>query len=632
MTVENNCLNTLVGLPDVLGGFLCNNEGLVVTAQMPDYLAFEQVVKAAKLLSQQRSAASAAVGAVERCEFRYLEYKFFVYYLPEGSLFLLCRPKANAQRIDFEIDLFRDELRTLFAGTPVMAVGKETTPDADSVVDEQGDAPVAKNRAFVWATLLCLVIIVGAGAFMYFSGALSATPQQAPAVAAQTAVPKAAAPQPPAAPEPVAEPVAATVEAEVLLRIAGSATIGSQLAPEIAMAFMQQEMYAGDVRYVKGDMAGTTRVEATLGDGRHVAIEFISGDSASAFNGLKQGQCDIGMSSRPVNAAEMTLLQEIGPMNNPASEHILALDGIAVILHSVNGLDVLSKQQIADIFTGKITDWGSLPQSRLNGPINLYGRGIDSGTGSVFSHLTLADRDFASGITLVGDDNSLAEKVANDTKGIGFVALPYAHKAKAVAIAQQDAASVYPTPFTIATEDYPLARRLYFYTSVNPKNYLTRPFVQFALGDAGQVAARKSGFVELSIDKIKPPVPKSAPEEYVQSIVDASRLSLNFRFRSGSSELDNRGRRDLERLVNYLIRPENRNKSIRLLGFADSRGERRANCYLSQIRAEKVATILQWRGVQTDLVKGFCEDMPIASNATALGRDKNRRVEVWLTE
>ncbi len=632
MTAENNCLDALVSLPEVLGGFLCDNEGQVVKAQMPDYLAFDQVVKAAKLLSQQRSAASAAVGAVERCEFRYLEYKFFVYYLPEGSLFLLCRAKANAQRLDFEVDLFREELATLLTNGDggKSAPASEPSGSYASSPETRDVAPAKKSKGMLWVALATLVVLAGAGGYFFMAGP-SSDPQQS--VTAKTTAPTSRPATPVAAPAPApAKPKVASQPAEVLLRVAGSATIGSQLAPEIAMAFMQQEMFGGDVRYVKGDKPGVTRVEATLGDGRHVAIEFVSSTSAAAFSGLQQEQCDIGMSSRPVNEEELRQLAAIGPLNNPASEHILALDGITVILHPVNGLDILSKQDVADIFTGKITDWSQLPQSRLDGPIHTYGRNIASGAGSVFSHLVLFNNDFATTMHELADDNSLAEKVANDTAGIGFVSLPYAHKAKAVAISQDGAPSVYPTPFTIGTEDYPLARRLYLYTSVNPKNYLTRPFIQFALGDAGQVAARKSGFVELSIDKIKPPVPANAPEEYRQAIAGASRLSLNFRFRSGSSELDNRGRRDLERLVNYLIKPENRNKSIRLFGFADSRGERKANCYLSGIRAEKVATILQWRGVQTDMVKGFCEDMAIASNATALGRDKNRRVEVWLAE
>ncbi len=638
MIKENKCLDALAALPEVLGAFLCNSSGAVLASKMPEYLALDQVEKAAKLLSQQRAAASAAVGDVQRCEFRYLEYKFFVYYLPEGTLFVLCRPKANAQRIDFEIELFRDELKAILEGGNAVSPQEpraESQPEAVAPV-VKNEPKSEKNNTFLLVAVACLVLLaVAGGAFFY----LSNSPRPQPAVVtnqpSQSAKPQqtapAAAPAVQAQPEP-ATPAAAPVKTEVVLRIEGSETIGHQLAPEIAMAFMTKEMYAGDVQLVKDGKNSSQRVEATLGDGRHVAIEFIPSGSNGAFTCLEQGRCDIGMSSRPISSTELAKLESIGPMNSPASEHILALDGIAVVLHSVNGLDVLSKQQIADIFTGKIASWEQLPGSGLKGAINLYGRSMASGTGRIFSRLALDGQELAGAMNIVARDQDVADKVAGDTNAIGFVSMPYIAKAKAVAISQEEAGSVYPTPFTIATEDYPLARRLYFYTAVNPKNYLTRPFVQFALGDAGQAAADASGFVKLTIDKIKPPIPDTAPEEYRQAVANASRLSLNFRFKSGSSELDNRGRRDLERLVNFLTMPENRNKSIRLLGFADSRGERKANCYLSEVRADKVATILQWRGIKTEIVKGFCEDMPIASNTTALGRDKNRRVEVWLGE
>ena len=627
---NNNCLNALVSLPDVLGAFLSNNDGQVVAANMPDYLASDQIFKAAKLLSQQRGAASAAVGALERCEFRYLEYKFFIYYLPDGVLFLLCRPKANAQRIDFEVDLFGDDLKVLLDQNEVFDDFSTLESPVTKSIDTTDQVPVKKNKKLVWVVVILLLGVAGLAGYFYGFDSISEQPESSVSFDPPSSPP---APSAPAVAETqTADSPQKEQPVEVLLRVAGSPTIGAQLAPEVAVAFMKQEMHGKDVRLTQGKADTTTRVEATLGNGKQVAIEFSLSTSADAFSCLKSGTCDIGMSSRPVNHQEMSQLADIGPMNNPASEHILALDGIAVILHPVNGLDVLSRQQLAAIFNGTIDDWSQLPNSQLSGKINVYGRNVRSGTGSVFSRIILNNSSFSARMTEVVNDNKLAESVAKDTKGIGFVSLPYAKTAKAIAISQQGAASVYPTAFTIATEDYPLSHRLYFYTSVNPENYLTRPFVQFALRDAGQVAASNSGLIPLSIDKVKVPIVENAPEEYRQAIAGSSRLSLNFRFKSGSSELDNRGRRDLERLVGFLTRGENQNKAIRLFGFTDSRGERAANCYLSKIRAEKVATILQWRGVQTEIIKGFCDDMPIASNTTANGRDKNRRVEVWLAE
>lgn len=631
MTMNSLCLEELVTVPGVLGAFICQPAGNVIMSKMPQHFASGHVEGAAFELYKQQNAPPVTVGSLSRCEFSYHDFKFYVYVLEKGALFVLCRRKIEVALLDNKIGLWLGELNSLV--TQDSGPKKQSKPLKTSGKTSAGVPPFL----FVGVTLLVVIGLAG-GAFFYFKNSSSpivAVVEQAPVAADSEAL--SAEPAPAPAPQPVVtapakadSPVVSEAKAEVVLRIEGSSTLGDQLTPQIAMAFMKEEMFAGDVYIAKGEKEHHQRVVGSLGDGRHVAIDFVTSNSNSAFSCLEAGTCDIGMSSRGVTPAEMIQLEKIGPMNNSASEHILALDGIAVILHAVNKLDHLELQKIADIFTGKITSWSELPESGLSGPIQLYGRGETSGSSAVFRYLALHDAPFAEGMIRADSDEQLADQVADDKNGIGFVSLPYMNHAKPVAIEQDGADPVFPTPFTIATEDYPLSRRLFLYTAVNPKNYLARPFFQFALGEKGQDISRDRGFVSLTIDKIKSPVPASAPDNYRQSVAGADRLSLNFRFKSGSSELDNRGKRDLERLISFLIKPEHRAKSIRLLGFADSRGERAANCYLSKIRAEKVATILQWRGITTEAIEGFCDDMPIATNATALGRERNRRVEVWL--
>jgi len=68
-----------------------------------------------------------------------------------------------------------------------------------------------------------------------------------------------------------------------------------------------------------------------------------------------------------------------------------------------------------------------------------------------------------------------------------------------------------------------------------------------------------------------------------------------------------------------------------LLGFSDALGGDCANQRLSQQRATAVATELATYGVRPAVVHGFGSAAPIASNETGAGRERNRRVEVWLT-
>ena len=107
-------------------------------------------------------------------------------------------------------------------------------------------------------------------------------------------------------------------------------------------------------------------------------------------------------------------------------------------------------------------------------------------------------------------------------------------------------------------------------------------------------------------------------------------MNLSFRFRQGSSNLDNKAIRDLDRLLGTMAAPKFQDYGLLLIGFADALGGETANMKISMERAGVVARELGVRGVQAELVKGFGSALPVATNSTQLGRDKNRRVEVWL--
>jgi phosphate transport system substrate-binding protein len=88
--------------------------------------------------------------------------------------------------------------------------------------------------------------------------------------------------------------------------------------------------------------------------------------------------------------------------------------------------------------------------------------------------------------------------------------------------------------------------------------------------------------------------------------------------------------RDLDRVVGYLAMPPNRARRLLLLGFADNQGAESANEGISRLRAEAVARVLKQRGVVPAATEGFGSALPIAPNTTPEGREKNRRVEVWV--
>ncbi len=633
--MDTTCLEELVTLPHVDGAFVSHADGRVIAQKMPDFLAPEQLQKAVRLLNQNRSAASAAVGPVNFCEFRYSNHRIFIYYLKHGQLMLLCGSQVSPARVALEVDMKKAELESLLANraTPKAHAPAASHHNKPTDMPNEGEERCPeKSRGALMPVLISvaflLIALLGVGFFFLWDGRhsqvqIAQTSIQGVTKQIQATVETAAA-------MPLAKQGSTPLPAETILRLHGSNTIGARLAPALVKEFLAQELKAQNINSVAGKIGDEQSIEAVLPDNHRVAVEIHAHGSSTSFKDLNQDLCDIGMASRPIKQKEVDMLQRFGDMTSPASEHILALDGIAVIVHPANNLERLSQQQIAAIFSGQIQDWSEYPASGLTGPIKVIARDEKSGTWDTFKHLVLQGEALKGQAERIEDSRELTNKVATNTNAIGFIGLPYIKPAKAISVSETGTDAVYPTPFTVATEDYPLARRLFLYLPENTTSTLSKAFIEFALGFDGQKIAQQIGFVELTINKQHPVIAADAPQSYLDETNSAARLSLNFRFRSGSSNLDNRGLRDIDRLVKFLNIPENRGQGIKLFGFSDSLGQRAANCALSANRAQKVASILQAHGITVETTHGYCDDMPVASNKSASGRERNRRVEVWI--
>jgi len=432
-------------------------------------------------------------------------------------------------------------------------------------------------------------------------------------------------------PGPAAPPLPpAAAHSDVVLRIHGSNTVGEKLTPALVEAFLRSKGATGIVTLPGSAPVAKTMVATVAGRPRPVAVEIHAHGSSTAFSDLSGGTADLGQSSRRIKPEEAaSLAEKHGDLSKPGSEHVVALDGLAVIVHPQNPVTSLGIDQIAKVFAGTIRNWSELGGSPA--PIVLYARDDVSGTWDTFKHLVLAPGglELDASARRFESSGELSDSVARDPGGIGFIGLPYVRASKALSVsAQTGGFALVPTAFTVGTEDYPLSRRLYFYAPAGSTNETMREFVNFALSDPGQEIVRQVGFVSQNVALERPRIDAAVPSEYRKATNDSERLSLNFRFESNSENLDGKALRDLERVVAFLDR--DRGREVVLFGFTDDRGDDRANAALSRKRAEVVAHALEARGVHSKQVHGFGEALPVASNATDDGRNRNRRVEVWV--
>ncbi len=413
-----------------------------------------------------------------------------------------------------------------------------------------------------------------------------------------------------------------------ILRLAGSNTIGDSLGPALAAAFLKDQG-ATAVRILPGSQPDEKTVQGILPGDRFVSsITIAAHGSATAFQGLAANRCDIGAASRRINPAEAAKLASMGNFYSAGSEHILGLDGIAVIVNSANPVTELSVDQLRRIFAGKMTNWSEAGPS--HGGIDIYARNDNSGTYDTFKSLILSGLPLTSSAQRFEDSNALSAAVSADPNGIGFIGLPFVHNARALAVSEQGTGALLPTKLTVATEDYALARRLYLYTPANPRNKYTRMFVAFALSKQGQDVVGANGFVAQTAVPESQAVFANAPIDYRQLTQNAERLPLDFRFQFGESVQDNKALVDMDRVVSMIADQKIAGSKLMLFGFADNIGTPAANQALSLDRARVIEGQFVQRGIKPAVVRGFGSSLPVASNESANGREKNRRVEIWI--
>ena len=414
-----------------------------------------------------------------------------------------------------------------------------------------------------------------------------------------------------------------------VLRIQGSNTIGAQLGPALVAGLLDKQG-AGSIQQQPGTQPNEIRVTGLLPSGQKVSIDVAAHGSSTGFAALKTGQADLAASSRPIKNAEVRELAGLGDLRSQDAEQVIAIDGVAVILHPANPVRELSINQLAKIFSGEIHDWEQL--GGTGGAIHLYARDQQSGTFDTFNELVLTrfGKSLARDAQRFESSEGLSDEVSNDRQAIGFIGLPYVRRAKAVAIIDGESKPMLPSISLIATEDYPLSRRLYFYLPSDSKQRWAKALVRFAQSPQGQSIVAQNGFVAQTVQAVKVRATAEMPADYQNLTREAERLSVDFRFAQGSASLDTKARLDLKRVVDYLKAHDKLNQKVTLVGFGDAKSDPSRAQLLSKLRAMAVRRELLKGDVILRDVRGFGDEMPVATNDVDEGRIKNRRVEVWV--
>ena len=151
--------------------------------------------------------------------------------------------------------------------------------------------------------------------------------------------------------------------------------------------------------------------ESYMAANKDVTVNYNPTGSGSGITAVKEGTCDIGLSSRALKDEEKAAgLQET----------VLAYDGIAIIVHHDNPVSDLGIEQIAKLYTGEITNWKDV--GGKDAQVVLIGREAASGTRDGFESIT-STKDkcqYRQELTSTGD---VITAVSQNPDAIGYASL-----------------------------------------------------------------------------------------------------------------------------------------------------------------------------------------------------------------
>ena len=206
-------------------------------------------------------------------------------------------------------------------------------------------------------------------------------------------------------------------------------------------------------------------------------VTVTGGGTGVGISALLDQTTDIAMASRAIKFSEV----------------IVAYDALAVVVHPSNPVKQLTRQQLEDIFRGKVTNWQQVGGDDRK--IVVYSRETSSGTYEFFKESVLKNKNYMSSSLSMPATGAIIQSVSQTRGAIGYVGLAYVSpRIKTLAVSYDGQHYAAPTLENAINKTYPIVRPLYYY--YNRKNAsVVAPLLDFILSAAGQKIIKESGYI-----------------------------------------------------------------------------------------------------------------------------------------
>jgi phosphate transport system substrate-binding protein len=414
---------------------------------------------------------------------------------------------------------------------------------------------------------------------------------------------------------------------KAVIRIVGAPDAGTALIPPLFRSFARER------GLIYQPVFGGTGYAAIMADpetGKTLAeISFSPAAPDAATAAVVAGEADLTVAAF---AAE------------GLGKQALAMDALVTIVARDNPTPSIATRDLVGVLAGEITNWQDVGGPDM--PIVLHALEADLDVQRALE--ARLGREVKATVRH-GDLASMAAAVAKDPYALAITGQAARGAAKGLPLNDSCGYALVPSPLAVKANDYPLSLPIYLLTPQRRLPLLTREFLEFLTTPAAQTTIAAAGYVDRGVERVVmtdagrlDTAIKGAGEEttvadlqsLVQAMTGVDRLSFTFRF-DDSGGMDANSQQNLKDLTQLLLAGQYADETLVLAGFSDGQGAAAENVTLSAERAEAVLGAL--REAAPDLadgalpiVQGYGEVLPLACDETALGRQINRRVEVWV--
>ncbi len=262
---------------------------------------------------------------------------------------------------------------------------------------------------------------------------------------------------------------------------------------------------------------GSTTVQPIASKAAEIFMEYFPNNtitvkgtgSGTGIASLIAGTCDIAMASRSIKDSE---IEEIENAGGEVIEHIVAADGIGVVVNPENPLTALTFDEIRGIFNGTYSDWNEIGDGSHSGSIVVVNRETTSGTYGFFKETIIGKEESFREDDQIIEKNSngaVHDAVATTPLAIGYVGLGYIDED----VQNMEVDGVAASSATVADGTYGIARDLYFYTNGQPAaETLAKYFIDFIMSPIGQAIVEEEKFVPVDNVGLIPTIPEPTTE------------------------------------------------------------------------------------------------------------------------